>query len=476
MRSNLLAGLGVGMLLVVVFGITFIAQYTGGTEKDQVVTGEAAAISGVPLEFPKSEMGYDPTSDDVDKKYFEGFFEVTDQLHKVNFWFKNTHTQPVYLTVRGRTCSSCTSANVAVVDPEVVKQFESLQAFGVQASVARLGVGVGPSANLGTLLAHMTLLNSLKWQPLDFETPDVGVTIPAATDVNSPTWGVFQMVVKVTGIGSKRLGAEVGMAVGKSPSVRQVFGVTIVGASIFDVTPRKLDFGDFPESATPRGAEILYWSATRDQGELPAPAVNVNVKDAFLRVGTPVPLTRAEMEYLSADKLGGPSRVKGGYRVPVTLLRKLPPTEVSSGSSTQLDVGPYERQIGFTSIGNTSLAVAVSANVTGILSLRDGGVIDLKDFNGRSGVERSVVVVSDRADLTLEIVPEECVPKFVAVTLNAPRMVAGRQEWSIKLVVPPDACQTDLPPDSAVVLRGKSGGETVKVKLLMKGRGYVKAR
>ncbi len=470
MRSNLMAGLGVGMLLVVVFGTTFIAQYTGGPDTDPVKSDDAATISGVPLLFSKNEMAFEPGSDDLDKKYFDGFFEVTDQLHKVNFWFKNPHPQSVYFTVRGRSCSSCTSANVAVVAPEAIRRFEE------RTATARLGVSAVPVPDLVTPMAHLELLNSLKWQPLDFETPDVGVTIPAAADANTPTWGVFQMVVKVTGIGSKRLGAEVGMAVGKSPSVRQVFGVTIVGASIFDVTPRKIDFGDFPESATPRGAEILYWSATRDQGELPAPAVNVNVKDAFLRVGTPVPLTRAEMEYLSADKLGGPSRVKGGYRVPVTLLRKLPPTEVSPGSSTQLDVGPYERQIGFTSIGNTSLAVAVSANVTGVLSLRDGGVIDLKDFNGRSGVERSVVVVSDRADLTLEIVPEECVPKFVAVTLNAPRMVAGRQEWSIKLVVPPDACQTDLPPDSAVVLRGKSGGETVKVKLLMKGRGYVKAR
>ena len=470
MRSNLMAVLGVGMLLVVVFGITFIAQYTGGTEKEDVRPDEVAGIAGVPLLFSKNEMAYDPGSDDLDKKYFDGFVEVTDQLHKVNFWFKNPHPQAVYFTVRGRSCSSCTSANVAVVPPEAMSRFEA------QTATARLGVGAVPVPDLVTPMAHVALLNSLKWLPLDFDMPDIGVSIPAAPDANTPTWGVFQMVVKVTGVGSKRLAAEVGMAVGKMPTVRQVFGVTLVGAAVFDVTPRKLEVGDFPEGSAPRTTDLLCWSATRDQSELPTPSVNVSVKDSFLRVGTPIPLTRAEMAYLTADKSGGAARVRGGYRIPVTVLRRLPAAEVSPGGPTQLDVGPYERQIGITSLGSTSVAVAVTANVTGVLSLRDGGVIDLKDFNGRSGVERSVVVVSDRADLALEILPEECFPSFVKVSLGAPTEVAGRKEWSIKLVVPPDACLTDLPPESAVVLRARSGGETVKVKLVMKGRGYARGR
>jgi len=465
-----MAGLGVGMLLVVVFGITFIAQDTGGAEKDAVKAEEAAGITGVPLLFPKSEMGYDPASEDVEKKYFQGFFEVTDQLHKVNFWFKNPHPQAVTLTVRGRSCTACTSANVAVVDPQAVRQFEA------QGAMARLAVGATPVPDLVTPMAHFALLNSLKWQALDFENPEVGVTIPAAPDADTPTWGVFQMVVKVTVIGSKRLAAEVGMAVGKSPTVRQVFGVTVIGAAAFDVTPRKIELGDFPEGAAPRVSELLYWSATRNQDELPAPTVSLNVADECLRLGAPIPLTAGEREYLSAGKPGGPTRVKGGYRVPVTVYRARPTAAAAPAAPAQLDVGPYERQIGVTSAGSASASVAVSANVTGVLSLRDGGVIDLKDFNGRSGVERSVAVVTDRADLSLELLPDECFPKFVKVSLGAPSEVGGRREWTIKLVVPPDACQADLPPESAVVLRGKSGGETVKVKLVMKGRGFVRGR
>ncbi len=469
MRSNLMAVLGVGMLLCVVFGVTFVGQYTGGPVKDPDKPGGAAAIVGVPLSFASTEMGFDPTSDDLGKKYFDGFYEVTDQLHPVNFWFKNPHPQPVAFTVRGRSCSACTSANVAVVAPEALKKFESATA------VARFGLGVTPVPDLVTPMAHLALLNSLQWQPLNFETPDVGVSIPAAADADTPTWGVFQVLVKVTGVGPKRLAAEVGMAVGTAPAVRQVFAVAVIGAAGLEVAPKRIDLGDFPEGAAPRVTELLCWSATRDQDELPPPSVSVNVQDAFLKLGTPVPLTPADRNRIAAEKLGGggPLRVKGGYTIPVTLLRKVP---ASAGAATQPDVGPYERQVGVAGVGSSVLAVTVTANVTGVLALRDGGVIDLKDFNGRSGVERSVAVVSDRTDLTLELVPEECLPKFVKVTLGTPSDVAGRREWSIKLVVPPDACQADLPPDSAVVLRGVTGGVSVKIKLPMKGRGFVRGR
>ena len=472
MRSNLMAALGVGMLLCVVFGVTLIGQYSGGPDKDAPKPDGPAAIVGVPLSFTSTEMSYNPNSEDLGKKYFDGFYEITDQLRPVNFWFKNPHTQPVLFTVRGRSCTSCTSANVAVVSTEAMKRFEGATA------VARLGVGVAPVPDLVTPVAHLALLDSLQWQPLNFDTPEVGVTIPAAADADTPTWGVFQVLVKVTGVGPKRLAAEVGMAVGSAPSVRQTFYVTVIGAAALEVSPKRLDFGEFPEGATPRTAELFCWSATREQDELPPPTASVNVKDPFLRLGTPVPLTAAERNRIDSERPagGGPLRVRGGYRIPVTLLRKAPAAEATPGGATQPDVGPYERQVGVAGVGAAVLAVTVSANVTGVLALRDGGVIDLKDFNGRSGVERNVAVVSDRGDLALELLPDECVPKFVKVTLGAPSDAAGRREWAIKLVVPPDACQADLPPDSVVVLRGVTGGETVKIKLPMKGRGFVRGR
>ncbi len=472
MRSNLMAVLGVGMLLLIVFGVTVISQYAGSPVNDVAKSDTPAEIAGVPLLFAKNEMAFEPGSEDLDKKYFQGFFEVTDQLLKVNFWFKNPHKQPVFFTVRGRSCSACTSANVAVVSAEAVKRFET------QTALARFGVGVGPVPDLLTPLAHLALTNSLQWKSLDFEQPENGVTVPAAPDDDTPTWGVFQVVIKVTAVGYKKLSAEVGMAVGKSPTVRQVFSVATVGTAVLDVAPKKIDIGEFAEGSAPRVTDLYCWSSIREQDELPPPSVNVNVKDPFIRLGTPVPLTQLERERIYTERLGAGAaqRVKGGYRIPVTVLRRVPATEVAPGAPVQPDVGPYERQIGIATTGATVLAVAVTANVTGVVGLVDGGVINLKDFNGRSGVERTVSIVSDRADLDLEVVPEECVPKYVKITLAAPTTANGRKFWAVKLVVPPDACQEDFPPDSAVVLRGKTGGETIKVKLPVKGRAFVRGR
>ena len=162
MRSNLMAALGVGMFLAVVFVVTLVSQFSGGPAPEDVRTADGAAESGVPLEFVKTEMSYEPGSDDLDKKYFQGFFEVTDRPVLVNFWFKNIHRQPVTLAVRGRSCTACTSANVAVIDPAAMKRFQSQTAF------ARLGVGAAPVPDLLTPLAHLALLDSLKWQPLEF--------------------------------------------------------------------------------------------------------------------------------------------------------------------------------------------------------------------------------------------------------------------------------------------------------------------
>ncbi len=472
MRSNLIAVLGVGMLLLIVFGVTVISQYAGGPASDVSKSDEPAAIAGVPLLFAKNEMSFAPGSEDLDKKYFQGFFEVTDQLLKVNFWFKNPHKQPVFFTVRGRSCSACTSANVAVVSAEEMKRFES------QTALARFGVGVAPVPDLLTPLAHLALTNSLHWQPLDFEQPENGVTVPAAPDDDTPTWGIFQVVIKVSVVGYKKLSAEVGMAVGKSPTVRQVFSVATVGTAVLDVAPKKIEIGEFAEGSAPRVTDLYCWSAIREQDELPPPSVNVNVKDPFIRLGIPVPLTQSERDRIYAERLsaGAAQRVKGGYRIPVTVLRRVPAAEVAPGAPVQPDVGPYERQIGIATTGAAVLAVTVTANVTGVVGLVDGGVINLKDFNGRSGVERTVSIVSDRADLDLEVVREECVPKYVKITLAAPTTENGRKFWAVKIVVPADACQEDLPADSAVVLRGTTGGETIKVKLPVKGRGFVRGR
>jgi hypothetical protein len=471
-RTNLIAALGLAMLVGVVFVVTLISQYTG-TPPEDPTKPKGQAVLGVPLRFATTEMRYDPGSEDLDKKYFPGFFEVSDKLLKVNFWFKNPNPVPVRFTVRGRSCSACTTANLAVIKPEELAKFERAVA------ASRLGVGVIPVPDLVTPMAHLALLNSLEWHNLDFERPDESVTVPAAPDADTPTWGVFQVVIKVSVIGFKALSATVGMAAGDGPAIEVPFFVATVGVPPLEVTPRTIEIGEFSEGSAPRHAQLYCWSATRDQSDLIAPAVNVSGNDPFVRVGTPVPFTDDDRAAVPMPK-GGPNgavpRVRGGFRIPVTIYRRVPPAEARPGEPTQPDVGPFERQIGIATLGAPSLAVTVTANVTGIVGLLDGGVIDLKDFNGRNGVEKTVTLVSDKPDLELKLLPEECVPNYLKLTLSPPRTDSGRKYWTVKVVVPAKACLSDLPADSSVVLSGTTGGETIKVKLPVKGHGFVRGR
>ena len=472
MRSNIIRYVGIGLFLAFVFGMTFIFQYAGNTDDDgDKFIDDTQAIVGPPLRFSIDKMYYNPTSEELPQKYFQSFYEVSEQLALVSFWFQNPHPLPVTLTVRGRSCTSCTSAKVAIIPNAAISAFKN------QVAMARFPVGSFPVPDLVTPLAELALLNSLDWKGLDFDRPEEGVVIPAASDPNTPTWGIFQMLIKVTGIGPKQLGAEVGMSVGTMPLVRQPFMVVVNGVPPFDVTPRTIPIGDFPEGATARSYELIYWSSTREQAELGVPIVNVDMKDPFVVIGTPVPITLEERTRYVAVLIseGKSPRCTAGYKIPVTVHRRRTETNLPTGSPIEPDIGPFERQIGITCQGTTTVqTVTVTANVSGLVALSDGMTVDLKDFNGRFGTEKTVNLVSDRPDLQLELVKGQSKPSYLEITLSEPRSESGRRYWSLKVGVPKEACLQELPSDSYIIFSGKSGKETYRVRIPVKGRGFAR--
>ena len=471
MRSYIIPIIGVGLFLAVVFGMTFISQYAGNTDDDDSAVQNSEAILGPPLRFSNTNMVYDPSSEEISQKYFQSFYEVSEQLAKVSFWFQNPHNLPVTITVRARTCTSCTSARVAIISNATLATFKN------QVAMSRFPTSSFPVPDLLTPLAEVALLNSLEWKTLDFDHPEDGVVIPAATDPNTPTWGIFQMLIKTTEVGPKALGAEVGLSIGSQPVVRQPFGVALNGVPPFDVIPHTIAIGDFPEGSTSRNYELVYWSTTRDPSELSRPIVNVDSKDAFVVVGAPVPMTLEERSKLVAVQIGeGKSlRCTAGYKIPVTVHRRRTDVNVPTGSPVEPDIGPFERQIGITCQGTTTVqTVVITANVSGLVALSDGLTVDLKDFNGRFGTEKTVNLVSDRADLKLEFLKDQSTPIYLEAALSEPRSESGRKYWALKVEVPKGACQQELPKDSYLVFRGTSGTETYKIRIPVKGRGFAR--
>jgi hypothetical protein len=262
------------------------------------------------------------------------------------------------------------------------------------------------------------------------------------------------------------------------------FHMALVGVNPFEVVPRSLPFGDLPQGAGPATRDFIYWSATRGPSTDPPlskPTLTVGGQDPFLRVGEPVEMAPVEVErlalQLTIEGKGAPIRVRGAYRVPVTLYRHLP-GKPAPGAPAEPDIGPYERQIGVTTAGTLyTVPIPVTANVLGLVGLVDAQVADLKQFNSHGGVERPFTLASDRADLVLRPLTDEFKPGVLKVSLSDPQPAGGtRRVWTLKVGVGPGAWSGSLPADSVVVLEAKTADGVRKVRIPVKGVAFTGAR
>lgn len=465
MRGNVVFGLGLAMLVGVVFVLTVVRQYTA---TDEPKPGDSAAV-GVPLLFSTTKMYPDPNGDDLGRRHFVGVHEVSSDLVAAPFWFRHPHAEPVTVTVVGRSCTSCTSARVAMVPPDRTALLARTAAVDALAHPAGGG--------LMTALAAAGLVADLDWKTLEFEKPYAGVVLPPCSTPGDPlALGVLQLDVKVTGIGPKQLDATVGTQLGARPAEYQRFEVAVMGAAPFALDRDSVPLGDLPEGSASRDGSFNVWSATRTFDRFPPPAAAVNIPDGFVSVERPVALTPDQLIEVGR-KVAGPNqtlRVLSGYRVPVTVHRRRP-AGVPGDGPAEPDVGPFDRQVSVAGPGTSTATVRYSGTVTGAVSLTDGGLIDLKDFHADAGVDRNnVELVSVRPDLVLTVDAAAGKPAFLKATLGPPRDEAGRRYWSLRVTIPPGASLGELPPDAAVVLTGTSSAGPVRVRLPVKGRGYRK--
>ena len=87
---------------------------------DQKPTDGTGTTYSPPLFFGLTDMAYDPTSDRPAERTFPGYYEPTGgQQIPVSFWFQNPHPVPVRVAILGRSCTSCSSARLAVVPPGI---------------------------------------------------------------------------------------------------------------------------------------------------------------------------------------------------------------------------------------------------------------------------------------------------------------------------------------------------------------------
>lgn len=450
------------LVLVVVFGATLISQYT---PPDKPKKESGTQIVGQPLEFRATEMGYNPTAEDVAARAFDAFHEPGGDPVYVSFWFTNPHPVPVKLTVTGRSCSSCTAASAAIVPQD-----------RIQAIAQRVASGLVPSAgNLLAAVGAVELDRGLTWQPLDFEHTDRAVEVPAAADPETPTVGIFRMHITVSVEGPKKLHAMIGMAAGDQPPVQLPFTVSLLGVPPVLIHPRDIKLGEMSEGTPPRTVDVYFWSTTRDAAALPPPAVAVAVPTPFLELGTPSRLSSEEAQRL-AVRLAGEgvvTRVQAAYRVPVTVYRQVPSTP--SGGPSEPDIGPFERRVGFAGPNGSTATLTITGSVAGVVAL-DGGIgqVSLGSFSARAGTRKTVSIVSNRPDLNLEVLAAEHQPAFLKAELGTPVTEAGRRHWSLTVTVPEGAGSGPLPAGATIALRATGPHRNQKVHIPVTGQGVTR--
>jgi hypothetical protein len=312
------------------------------------------------------------------------------------------------------------------------------------------------------------------WLPLVFENPSAIVTIPAGS-VEKPTYALLQIGFKVLAPGPRSISALIGMRATSMPNpIQTEFKVSFVGMPPFEVNPKSVDLGDFPENAEPRSAEIVFWSATRTLAELPAPIGNAN--DPFVELGKPIVLTQPELDGLSLANSGqnSPLRILSGYKFRVLMHRHDPKPEPGKPPRV-LDIGPSEKIISLTTSGagaTESKGVTLKVNVTGAVSLVSGGKFDLGDFNGRNGITKTDEIVSENPQLDLEFLPDQTTPRFLNVIVGEPRVEGGRKFWPVKVNVRANEGLGELPSTSVLAFKVKGSSQLIKIPV--RGRGYLR--
>lgn len=450
MNSTLKMLLPIGLVGLIVFGVTIVSSYSPTQVDGPAGPGGAKNSPAQLLRLTRLEARYDPASEDPEARFLSGIYEVGEQERPSSFWFQNVNPAPVRLTVQDRSCTACTSARVALFSRQEVDGLVSRKTVALPP--VALPTGALPVPDLFGALAAAAFLKSPAWTEFAFDPKkDAPVEIPPGSEA-VPAWGVFQFGVRLKVPGPVTRHVLIGLQDPSGGGQKVALSAFLVGAPAFGVTPTDLPLGEVPEDDQPRPVDVVYWSATRGPADLPPPVVQFPKNDPLIAVGDPVPLNPAELQALVERFRGSkdaPPVVTAAYRVPITVL----PPPPAGGPAPARDVGPFEKTLGVAGPGPDPVRVTAKGTVVGLVGLKDGANLKFGQFDARTNTTKTVTLVSSRTDLDLDPVPDEFKPRSLKMKLDPPSTNGPRREWTMKVTVPADAGYGDLPADAAVVLK-----------------------
>jgi hypothetical protein len=496
MKSFTRVGLPILLVVGLVFGITFIQQYSADpqlpTDPTQGPNGKSGPGREQPLKvrsslaaIPKEELGRDGEfripPHLLHLKYWDGTAEVGVPGYYA-FWCENPNDRPVSIRVPSTNCQ-CAGADMAAVPPDAYREYLAVSALA--------GSPLCPVPAPAAALAHAGLARRLSWEELNAAGHHhADQTVPAATPADSQ-WALIRLRWKgKDAAGPRDISADLYAALPGVPVPSHYLlraDLNVVPAFEFFrrsgpyqwEPSRTLDFGDLTENAVVRQT-IYVGSPTRRFMVLNATA---DTTDPCVTWTDPVPASPEEAGSLAAfsrDQVlrkgeGALIQMRSLYKVEVTVRER---AERGSGGATEareLDLGLLERRLTITAANGGSLPVQLRGRVLGEVSILSGasdGRIDLgNSFPADQDQTKDVTLLADRPGLDLSLVEAETTPNYLKVTLEPRPPIDGRKQWRLRVTVPKGSLYGSLPAGSAVVLK-TAGPNPRRFRVPVRGMTY----
>ena len=461
MKRFSIIALSLGLIVAMVFGFTFITEFTPNDPADKYATiPDEKKPVGQAFNFPSSVCKYDPAPDaTLQNRMFRGFYEV-GETDSALFWFANRSPRPVFVTSLGASCTTCSAARIAHVAPELIEEYS--RGMAVAGVVNSLLPG-GP--DLFAAFSALRFESKIPWQKIVLDMSRQQLIIPPGLTGEKPGLGVVQLQLTASHTGSRTPEVAFRAGVENEPGTSYSFQLNFQVVPSFAAKPKAQDVGEIAIGVAPRPFDLVTWSATREFGErFPPPAVRTGDDDPFVTIGPAVKLTGEEMEKLNAmvsyeSKI--PNRVLAGYRYPISMLREV--------HGREADIGPFSKEIFVAGPNTDRTSLMVTGTVTGIVRLAEGKEVDFGSYEAKYERTKKVTFISEKPDLDFAIVEGETKPRFLSATLDPPTKDGGVRVWKMNLKVA--ANQGFQANWQGVVILKSSGPNPITIRVPIKGSG-----
>jgi hypothetical protein len=470
MNSTKKTILPIALLIAMIFGITYMSQFTATTknpiESEQIETE-------LPLKTGSAELKFDPFAPDHlwYHRFFAGNFEVgTDgRANRIGFFIQNPRKSPVRLTALTPSCSTCTSARAAAIPAEALRNYRQ--------HVAATGLPMPRplAGDLITALAWAELQTKLRWHEFAFNDHSNFFELSGSTESDGESWGIVELGFKVDSVaspGAKAAFFDVYDVRGNKLAPEPFpFMVHFGGRDAMEVNATDFRLSELSESNPVHGVEVYCVSATRDQ--LPPPVAAAEGNDAHVVIGKPIPLGPEELLTISrsvsakaqASGVNTLVQFRSGYRIQVVVHRE--------ANGKALDIGPYEKIVNISAgpgvVLQKPIRIHLHGDTVGAVRLEGVNKVDFGSYNGDFLQKKEVRIWTERKGIELEIDPKLCEPSFLKPAIGKPESIADRTYWTLSVQIP--AREGKRPPWEGFIYLRSKGEKPFNLRIPVSGHG-----